>query len=124
MKISTLVKGELPKWEDNIDLKSLKQPHNPRANKELRVKETSDTNIEDVPIDRNKLEEAVKSANDVMEAIDRGFRFSIHEGTNRTMVKIIDRRDKEVIKELPPEKMLDLVAKIWETVGLVIDEKI
>jgi flagellar protein FlaG len=71
-----------------------------------------------------KLEDLVKAANEVMEAMDKKLEFSIHKGTNRTMVKIVDRYDGKVIKEIPPEKMLDLVAKMWEVVGLFVDERI
>lgn len=49
--------------------------------------------------------------------------FGIHEGTNRVTIKIIDRSTKEVIKELPPEKTLDMIAKVWEMAGLLVDEK-
>jgi flagellar protein FlaG len=71
-----------------------------------------------------KLEELVKAANEVMEVMDKKLEFSIHEGTNRTMVKIVDKHEGKVIKEIPPEKMLDLVAKMWEVVGLFVDERI
>ncbi len=33
--------------------------------------------------------------------------FGIHEGTNRIMIKIVDKESKEVLKEFPPEKTLD-----------------
>ncbi|MCR4584365.1 MAG: flagellar protein FlaG [Lachnospiraceae bacterium] len=49
--------------------------------------------------------------------------FGIHEKTNRITVKIVDKDTKEVIKELPPEKMLDMIAKVWEYAGLFVDEK-
>ena len=49
--------------------------------------------------------------------------FAVHEGTNRIMVKIVDKSTKEVIKELPPEKTLDMIAKAWELAGLMVDEK-
>ena len=49
--------------------------------------------------------------------------FGIHEETNRITIKIVDRSTKEVIKELPPEKTLDLIAKVWEMAGLLVDEK-
>jgi len=49
--------------------------------------------------------------------------FGIHEGTNRITIKIVDRQTKEVIKELPPEKTLDMIAKVWELAGLMVDEK-
>ena len=49
--------------------------------------------------------------------------FGIHEGTNRVTIKIVDKDTKEVIKELPPEKTLDMIAKAWELAGILVDEK-
>lgn len=49
--------------------------------------------------------------------------FGIHEGTNRVTIKIVDKDTKKVIKELPPEKTLDMIAKVWEMAGIMVDEK-
>ena len=49
--------------------------------------------------------------------------FGIHEATNRVTIKIIDKKTKDVIKELPPEKTLDMIAKAWELAGILVDEK-
>ena len=49
--------------------------------------------------------------------------FGIHEDTNRVTIKILDKNTKEVIKELPPEKTLDMIAKVWELAGILIDER-
>ena len=49
--------------------------------------------------------------------------FGIHEGTHRVTIKVIDRETKKVIKELPPEKTLDMVAKAWELAGIMVDER-
>lgn len=49
--------------------------------------------------------------------------FGIHEETNRVTIKIVDKESKEVIKEYPPEKTLDMIAKVWEMAGLMVDEK-
>lgn len=49
--------------------------------------------------------------------------FGIHEGTNRVMIKIVDKTTKEVIKEFPPEETLDMIAKVWELAGIMVDEK-
>ena len=50
--------------------------------------------------------------------------FGVHEDTNRIMIKIMDKETKEVIKEFPPEKTLDMIAKIWEIAGILVDEKL
>lgn len=49
--------------------------------------------------------------------------FGIHEATNRVTIKIVDKNTKEVIKELPPEKTLDMIARVWELAGILVDEK-
>ena len=49
--------------------------------------------------------------------------FGIHEGTNRVTIKIVDKTTKETIKEFPPEKTLDMISRVWEMAGLMVDEK-
>ena len=66
---------------------------------------------------KQAIEEINKRANN-SEAI-----FGIHEKTNRMTIKIVDKETKDVIKELPAEKTLDLIAKAWELAGLLVDEK-
>ena len=38
-------------------------------------------------------------------------------------MKIVDKDTKKVIRELPPEKTLDMIAKAWELAGILVDEK-
>ena len=49
--------------------------------------------------------------------------FGIHDKTNRVTIKIVDKKTREVIKEYPPEKTLDMIAKVWEMAGIIVDEK-
>lgn len=49
--------------------------------------------------------------------------FGIHDKTHRVTIKIIDKDTRKVIKEFPPEKTLDLIAKVWEMAGILVDEK-
>ena len=50
--------------------------------------------------------------------------FGVHEKTNRIMIKILDKDTKEILKEFPPEKTLDMIASIWEMAGILVDEKL
>lgn len=50
--------------------------------------------------------------------------FGVHDSTNRVTIKIVDKQTKEVLKEYPPEKTLDMIAKVWELAGLLVDEKL
>ena len=69
-----------------------------------------------------QLKKAVNDLNKQMknsEAI-----FGIHHKTNRVTIKNIDKTTKEVIKEYPPEETLDMIAKVWEIAGILVDEKL
>ncbi|MFC3772836.1 flagellar protein FlaG [Paenibacillus sp. GCM10012303] len=49
--------------------------------------------------------------------------FSIHKSTNQIMVKVLERDTGKVVREIPPEKMLDFVAKLWEMAGILVDKR-
>ena len=69
--------------------------------------------------------DSIKKALDELTKMQANYatQFGIHEKTNRITVKIIDKKTKEVVKELPPEKTLDMIAKVWEYAGLIVDDK-
>ena len=69
----------------------------------------------------DQIKKAVEALNKKMahsEAV-----FGIHDATNRVTIKIVDKDTKEVIRELPPEKTLDMIAKVWELAGMLVDER-
>ncbi len=70
------------------------------------------------------IDEVVKKLNDTMKAFDIQLRFEVYKPTNDIMVKIYDARTNKVIKEIPPKKVLDMVTRMLEMVGLLVDEKI
>lgn len=68
-----------------------------------------------------KIKKAVEQLNKSMSHSEAIFGF--HDETNRVTIKIVDKDTKEVIKELPPERTLDMIAKVWEMAGILVDEK-
>lgn len=76
--------------------------------------------------DQQAVNEQIKKAVEQMNkkmAVNSEAVFGIHEGTNRVTIKIVDKSTRETIKELPPEKTLDMIAKVWELAGILVDEK-
>ena len=65
-----------------------------------------------------KADEEVNRRSSNTEAI-----FGYHEGTHRVTIKIMDKDTKEVKKEYPAEQTLDMIQKVWEMAGLMVDEK-
>ena len=66
------------------------------------------------------IEKAVKSLQGPQTTLE----ISIHEKTHDIMVKVLNKETGEIIREVPREKTLDLVAKMMEIAGILVDEKI
>ena len=74
-------------------------------------------------LQRDELQRAIDQTNQMIFKDDNRFEFKIHERTGRIMVKLINNETDEIVKEIPPEKILDLVASIWDLVGILVDER-
>ena len=53
---------------------------------------------------------------------NKKFKFTVNRELNQVIVKVIDGSTDEVIKEIPPEELQRVQAKIKEAIGLLIDE--
>lgn len=72
-----------------------------------------------------KKEASIKELKDIQKVINRNTiaEFGYNEPTNRITIKIKDKDTDEVIKEIPSEKALEMLAKAWELAGILVDEK-
>ncbi len=67
----------------------------------------------------------MKDMSEINKVINRNTvaEFGYNEPTNRITIKIKDKETDEVIKEIPSEKALEMLAKAWELAGILVDEK-
>ena len=49
--------------------------------------------------------------------------YSYDEPTKRVSIKVYDKDTDKLIREVPPEKSLEALQKIWELAGIIVDEK-
>lgn len=98
------------------------QKAEPQENTNSNVPTRQERTEEQIEADNERIKNAISEMNKKMfnnsEAV-----FGIHEDTNRITIKIVDKTTRKTIKELPPEKTLDMIAKAWELAGLMVDEK-
>lgn len=104
-----------------------------RENIVLNAKTATDSNTEEDGQTLQQQKEQAKQNSQIRKAVDEINKsatgsqseaiFGIHEKTNRVTIKIVDKKSREVIKEYPPEKTLDMIAKVWEMAGIMVDEK-
>lgn len=74
-------------------------------------------------IDEEVLNKAVDKANQTARIFNRQIHFKVHEASRRWMIQIIDTDKGEVIREIPPEEILDMLAQLDKMVGLLVDER-
>lgn len=79
------------------------------------------------PLARDELNQVVESINDYLQATKRLLEFSIDDTTGRTVIKVMDVENDQVIRQIPPEEALKLAARLQEdeettTAGLVTEK--
>ncbi len=100
----------------------------PKVDDTTKVVENTEEKSESYKDNRKKDQPSLDQLHKAIEEVNKKMAnseavYGFHDKTNRVTIKIIDKETKEVIKELPPEKTLDLIAKAWELAGLMVDER-
>ena len=98
---------------------------------QIDTKET-DKSGKDGNRDDSQAKQTISENSQIRKAVDENNKkahnseavFGIHDATNRVTIKIVDKDTKKVLKEYPPEKTLDMIAKVWEMAGLLVDKKL
>ena len=99
------------------------QPAQPTVEENITTEEKNIAkSLDEVEQENQKIRSAVAEMSKKMTSNTEAV-FGIHEATNTVTIKIVDKDTKKVIKEIPPEKTLDMIAKVWELAGIMVDEK-
>jgi len=72
--------------------------------------------------ERKRFEEELEKLNQAADLFNKKIRFEIHEDTNRIMVQILHAETGDLLSELPPKKILDLLASMEEMIGVLVDK--
>lgn len=71
-----------------------------------------------------KIQLAVDSLNEFLEINNSTSKFVFHKGLNRYFIQVVNTKTDEVVKEIPPKKLLDAFYEMQKLVGMIVDEKI
>ena len=70
-----------------------------------------------------QIKQAIDDANQKTRFTKKSLEYSVDDKTNRISITVRDQETDEVIREIPSEETLDMVSKIWELAGIIVDEK-
>lgn len=113
--------------------------------KEIALEKTSSStinkqagNMSETRIDNNKIDQFQKTKeeklteknvdemtgelNDLMEKMNYDLKFSYYKDLDRLVMKVVDRKTQETIKQMPPEEMLETLTNLKEWIGVFLDK--
>ena len=94
-----------------------------QQDEELGVQEAVEANAQKKEEPKEEdMQEMMKELNELMSRINCNLEFSYHKEVNVMSVKMIDKATNEVIKELPPEEMIDNMIQAKDWIGAFLDK--
>jgi len=85
-----------------------------------RKTESSPWPSKEVPSE--KIDRIASALLNYIRSVQTDLSIEVHRGTGKIMVQVISKSDGKVIREIPPEELLDLAAKIEEMVGVIFSK--
>lgn len=75
---------------------------------------------EEIP--REEVEKATDKLNRLMGLINKDVEFSIHDEPDQFVVRIIDQPSGDILDEISPKRVLDILGSFTHAAGLLVDE--
>ena len=76
---------------------------------------------EDVHVSQTLLDDLENNINTIHNV---GLEFSMHEESGRTMIKVVEKDTGDLIRQIPPEEVLDLISRVNDVLGIFFDKKV
>jgi flagellar protein FlaG len=92
-----------------------------------KVKESQEDEKSSKEMTKENAQEIADNVNKMVRLVSGKLEFSVHQDTDRVVIRVIDSATKEVIREIPPENVLKANAKyrdMLHLIGFMMDEKV
>ena len=83
-----------------------------------------DFHLEPGTLDEETVSLMTEQLNELMDKINCNLEFKYNKEVNLMTIKMIDKKTQEVIKELPPEELIENMIKAKDWLGAFIDKNI
>jgi flagellar protein FlaG len=101
------------------------EPQKISSEAKIKVQErSSEETTPKEPVTQEKLQNVIQGMNEFLSASNTHLKFEFHDRLKEYYVTIVDDVTKEVVREIPAKKMLDMYAAMTEFVGLMVDQKV
>ena len=99
----------------------LDEPQSPNRRTESRANSQSEAVTQSVNV--ADIEKIVAQAQESLKPIDSRIQLSVDQDLNRVVVKVLDGDSGELIRQFPPEDVLQVQRFLKEQSGLILEEQ-
>ncbi len=92
------------------------------ARRTARGRETGNSSWPSKEVPSEKIDHIIRALLNFVRSMQRDLSIEVDMGTGRIMVQVISKTDGKVIREIPPEELLDLATKMEEVVGVIFNK--
>ncbi len=75
-------------------------------------------------IPKDRIPEAVDVVNDFMKMVNVRFEYRFDDAVKRAVVEVYDEETGDKIRQCPPEEILNMLEKMYDMLGVLIDHKV
>lgn len=72
--------------------------------------------------EKEKLGRAIDVANNAFKDVNISFRYLVNEKTNRQVVQVVNTETSEVIRQIPSEEIVNMLERMYDMLGILIDK--
>jgi len=110
VKVATDVDNNVPAVKD------------PNAQKDPNTQNNPQLASQTLP--KDQLAKVIKAANEAFQPVNVAFRYSVDKKTGEEVVEVLNNQTNEVIRQYPPKEILNMLARIYDKLGIVVDKQI
>jgi len=92
-----------------------------KDDQQIKEEKNVEDGQEDVQVSQDLLNELEHNINTIHNI---GLEFSMHEESGRTLIKVVEKDTGDLIKQIPPEEVLELIARMGDVLGILFDKRV
>lgn len=93
--------------------------------REAEKKQQESEEVQFSPKESEQMAEDLASGmNKIANVFNTSLSFTVDLGTGRSIIEVVDKESKEVIRQIPPEKALKLMTNMRDVMGMLLDVEI
>ncbi len=107
---------------NKINIQHAKETHKSLAEQsnEIQKEQINKKSVKEI---KKELQKITEELNKAMNPLNTEIKFHFNDKIDELTVKVIDKKNNEVIREFPPKEALRLMEKMKELVGMLFDKK-